>query len=72
MKTETRRWLIAFALAAVILSIPQVKAYATESPIKSHGTVKYVSSDGTQSVELYASDIQYLQNEIDKLKAELY
>ena len=71
MKANTRRWLTAFALAAVILSVPNIKAAATESKIKSHGTVKYVSDDSTQSVEIYASDIQYLQNEIDKLMNEL-
>lgn len=70
---KTRRWLIAFALAFVILSIPsvQAKAAGTSWTVKSSGTLRYQSANGSSSIELYASDIQYLKNELDNLFAEI-
>ena len=65
--------MIAFAVCALLLSVPTIVSQAAHklSPIKSHGTIIYKTADESKIVEFYASDIQYLHDELDKLFAEL-
>jgi len=63
--------MIAFALAAVIISAPTIAKAASDYQIASHGTLVIKNADNSQYVEFYSEDIRYLQGEIDKLYAKL-
>lgn len=42
-----------------------------DTAIKSHGTLRVKNASGSETVTIYASDIQYLQDELDALFAEV-
>lgn len=66
-----KRMGIALALAGVILAVPNVVKAAGNHQILSHGTLVIKNPDNDQYIEFYSEDIRYLQNELDKLFAEL-
>ena len=62
----------AVLIAGVLLVLPAVPTKAAGSDgIKSYGVLHIEKEDGSQSIHLYASDIHYLQAELDALFAEL-
>lgn len=67
---RAKKILVALVLLAAIVCVPTVTKAAGHS-IRSHGTLIIKNKDNTKQVELYASDIQYLQDELDKLFSEL-
>lgn len=44
---------------------------AYNSKIKSHGTLYIKEGGGDREIKIYASDLHYLQNELDALMSEL-
>lgn len=67
---RAKKILVAFVLLAAVVCVPTV-AKASGHTIRSHGTLIIKDADDSKRVELYASDIQYLQDELDKLFNEL-
>lgn len=66
---KKRNVLIALVLAFCILMAPSASKAAENltGKIQSHGTLILRNEDDSQRVELYAEDLYYLQNELDKL-----
>lgn len=58
------------ALAIVTAANKPYEAKA-DTKINSRGRVIYKSADGEEMIQLYASDIRYLKDELDRLFAEL-
>lgn len=72
MRKKTVFVVITMLAAVALLSYIKFDVKAEESTIKSHNNISMQSSEGdTQKVASYASDIVYLKNELDDLKAEI-
>lgn len=67
-----KRKLLAAAIAVCTLVGLSFTSFAgNNQTVTSHGTLHMVNKAGNKEVTIYASDIQYLQNELDALFAEV-